>query len=206
MEMLGLRQNPQNAMAFMDSIPQLQAMALSGELETTVVVIPESSRNSEISEWAPEGSLRLSRRQSTETVMRFENKISDEPEAEDWDVDTSFVPVGSSPVQLFSTGACFSTRAKCMNATYGCFRHGTCVEQGGCFQCLCNVTTKDNYGRSTEWTGDMCQKVDVSAEFWMFFGVGLVALLSVGGAISLLMGVGNEPLPGVLGAGVVKSK
>ena len=52
----------------------------------------------------------------------------------------------------------------------------------------------------------MCQQADVSIEFWTFLGVGLVLLVSVGGAMTLLVSVGNEPLPGVLGAGIVKTR
>lgn len=108
--------------------------------------------------------------------------------------------------QFADNSVCYASRSKCMTDTFGCFRHGTCKEQTeGCFKCVCG-TTKDNFGVETQWTGNMCQKSDVSLEFWMFFGIGLLTFFALGGGLTMLIGVGMEELPGVLGAGVVKSK
>ena len=135
--------------------------------------------------------------------MQFDTEPSETPE-----VSSVHVSSNSQPVTLASSKHCFASQTKCMKNTYGCFRHGKCEEstrQAGCWQCSCE-STKDNYGIETFWTGAMCQKADVSIEFWMFVGVTIVIVLAVGGGLVMLVGVGNEPLPGVLGAGVVKSK
>ena len=50
----------------------------------------------------------------------------------------------------------------------------------------------------------MCQKEDVSVQFWLIAGSTIALVGAVTFAIGLLFSVGEEKMPGVLGAGVVR--
>lgn len=52
----------------------------------------------------------------------------------------------------------------------------------------------------------MCQKEDVSVQFWLIAGFTVTIVGAVTFAIGLLFSVGEEQLPGVIGAGVSRSK
>jgi hypothetical protein len=129
---------------------------------------------------------------------------------------------------------CFATLSACMAQTNSCSGHGECVNKyavgggnsstaagGGaapaasCFVCACKASVVEGgdssaartQGRRTvHWGGNMCQKEDVSVQFWLFAGFTVAAVGAVSFAIGLLFGVGEEPLPGVIGAGVSRSK
>jgi hypothetical protein len=62
-------------------------------------------------------------------------------------------------------------------------------------------------GRKTvHWGGNMCQKEDISVQFWLIAGFTVMIVGVVTFAIGLLYSVGEETLPGVIGAGVSRSK
>lgn len=76
-----------------------------------------------------------------------------------------------------------------------------------CFVCSCKSTktgTSDN--QHTHWGGAYCQKIDVSSPFWLLAGTSILLMGVVAGCIGLLFSVGEEKLPGVIGAGVSRSK
>lgn len=96
----------------------------------------------------------------------------------------------------------------CVNK-YGDSRGGKEV----CFACHCVPQVivegegEQRIGRKTvRWGGNMCQKKDVSSAFWLIvsFTVMIVGVLSF--AIGLLFNIGEEKLPGVIGAGVSRAK
>lgn len=127
---------------------------------------------------------------------------------------------------------CFTSLNACRNQTNSCSGHGECVDKyalgGGsgndtalatddsparCFVCMCRATEVERPANSTikgskkiYWGGAMCQKEDVSVEFWLLAGFTIVMIGVVSGAIGLLYSVGEEKLPGVIGAGVSRSK
>lgn len=124
--------------------------------------------------------------------------------------------------------ACFTSYDACMSGTSDCSGHGECAakwtgssssksksksasaraEDGGrdaCYTCRClHTTEKDSRGRDSlfRWGGAACQKIDVSTPFWLFAGVTLALVGTVAFSISLLFSVGEQKLPGVIGAGV----
>jgi hypothetical protein len=82
-----------------------------------------------------------------------------------------------------------------------------------CFACSCKATVLkpgeglELKGRKTQhWGGNMCQKEDVAVQFWLIAGFTVTIVLAVGFAVGLLFSVGEEKLPGVIGAGVSRSK
>ena len=52
------------------------------------------------------------------------------------------------------------------------------------------------------WGGAACQKKDVSAPFFLLAGLTIALVGVVSWGIGLLMSVGQEELPSVIGAGV----
>ncbi|MGC8159934.1 DUF3844 domain-containing protein, partial [Salmonella enterica] len=59
---------------------------------------------------------------------------------------------------------------------------------------------------TTTWAGPACSKMDVSSPFWLFVSASVVVVFAVYMAVGMLFAVGDEKLPGVIGAGVSKSK
>lgn len=115
---------------------------------------------------------------------------------------------------------CHSSLDGCMSSTNDCSGHGECYMKYGpaegedaspaCYACGC-VPTKDNFllgeartpaFRITYWGGAACQKKDVSGPFWLFAIFTVVMIGLVSWAIGLLFSIGEEKLPGVIGAGV----
>jgi hypothetical protein len=106
-----------------------------------------------------------------------------------------------------------------MTQTGNCSAHGECVnkyaegDKSSCFACSCKATIlkagegPEHQGRQTQhWGGNMCQKEDISTQFWLIAGFTITIIAAVGFAIGLLFSVGEEQLPGVIGAGVSRSK
>lgn len=73
-----------------------------------------------------------------------------------------------------------------------------------CFACQCKGTRSGDDGSVTRWAGGRCDKVDRSVPFVLFVASTLVIVLIVTLGIKLIYSIGEEPLPGVLGAGVSK--
>jgi len=113
---------------------------------------------------------------------------------------------------------CYASYSLCMNETGNCSDHGKCSNKYGkddeegnkaCFACRCLSTTvtrgdedKANGMKTIHWGGNACQKEDISVQFWLLAGFTILIVGAVTFAISLLFNVGQEELPGVIGAGV----
>ncbi|KAF9576159.1 hypothetical protein EC968_010282 [Mortierella alpina] len=91
------------------------------------------------------------------------------------------------------TGSCFATEEECQTNTKGCSQHGVCVlsTAANCFHCKCSRVNNTQYG------GKICEKIDVSVQFHLFFWLVLGLVLTVGLAIGLLLQMGNESQGGV---------
>ncbi|CAO3566456.1 unnamed protein product [Mortierella alpina] len=91
------------------------------------------------------------------------------------------------------TGSCFATEEDCQANTNGCSQHGVCVlsKAANCFHCKCSRINNTQYG------GKICEKIDVSTQFHLFFWLVLGLVLTVGLAIGLLLQMGNESQGGV---------
>lgn len=113
---------------------------------------------------------------------------------------------------------CFSSQNSCETATGNCTGHGTCVDKYAvpgqesdkkCFTCSCLSTKKfpdKENSKHVHWGGAYCQKIDVSSPFWLIATTTVVLIGLVGGCITMLFNIGEEKLPGVIGAGVSRSK
>ncbi|KAI0539778.1 hypothetical protein GGR58DRAFT_512149 [Xylaria digitata] len=190
------------------NLAALKSNANEGLMETTIVFLDEkSSSNGD----------ELRRRQ----LQSQKEKTMEQPSTP----GTTFVSSthGSSD-KVFDALAgrptvvpnCFASQNACETATSSCSGHGVCVDRWGkdntdnsCFFCHCGKTVdEDAKGRKEVfyWGGAMCQKRDISTPFWLFAGVTITLVATIAFSIGLLFSVGEEKLPGVIGAGVSRSK
>ncbi|RPB14408.1 hypothetical protein P167DRAFT_563882 [Morchella conica CCBAS932] len=129
-------------------------------------------------------------------------------------LDSNFDTTPNSAKQILGSGLiarCHSTKDACESSTANCSGRGTCTKaiQAGsnsCWTCSCNPPVRKDGVKTTTWAGAACQKKDISVPFNMFLVFGIVITFVLIAAINLLYGIGDEPLPSVLSAGVVPAK
>jgi hypothetical protein len=186
-------------------------------MQTLIMVLPQVADVSGSERWSDKPQ-ELRRRQAERPIVPISEE--EDEEEEDAIVANDETPA-TSPEALFvsskSVPACFKSKDSCVNGTNDCSgKHGECRNKWAaadgsdgkdvCYTCHCLATRNSTSGSVTHWGGATCQKKDVSVPFWLFAGftlfmVGILAL-----AIGLLFNVGEEKLPGVIGAGVSRSK
>lgn len=176
----------------------------TAKLETILVLLPSTSTPSNVARrdfFEPEAVMSEEKIQAAPASSKSSSETGKD--------DQSFNPhpfvakVGTLP-------ACFQSKNACETATSQCSGHGVCSDKYGgkgansaCFVCYCQKTHEIEGSMSTwHWGGAACQKQDVSIPFWIFLGFTIFLIAAVGGSISLLFSVGEEKLPGVIGAGV----
>ncbi|KAK3299747.1 uncharacterized protein B0H64DRAFT_379059 [Chaetomium fimeti] len=224
-----LRASPKTVDSLLDNFSRLDKFVADGDLDVMLVVLPESSRSSKLSHWsaaaAGTGS-DLRRRRDAEMVISDQ----DNTQAKTTSAPTNAPAAapggdgGSAARRTKPVPQCFRSLDSCMTGTDSCSGHGECVDKYGrgnssgseaaasCFACVCKASVVEREGAPTkgrktvQWGGSMCQKEDISVQFWMIAGFSIVIVGAVSFAISLLFGVGEETLPGVIGAGVSRSK
>lgn len=196
----------------MSHIALLQKNAKNQEIDTTVVFLPVVADSSSTKSWS-EKPQELRRRQEVEQVMSaFDDETSPPaPTSEATSEKEFYFDHPPVPVQ-----SCFTSEDNCASATGNCSGHGSCqnkyAEVDGsegkevCYQCYCMSTVNETSGSLTHWAGTSCSKQDVSVAFWLFAGFTLVMVSVLYMAVGMLFSVGEETLPGVIGAGVSRSK
>lgn len=109
---------------------------------------------------------------------------------------------------------CFSSLSACQAMTRNCTGNGACTlkytdkdarPEAPCYSCACSptvVTNPDGSHKTTRWGGPACQKKDVVMPFWLLAGFSVFMVSLVSWAIGMLLTMGNEELPSVIGAGV----
>jgi hypothetical protein len=111
----------------------------------------------------------------------------------------------------------YASLSDCQGATNNCTRHGHCKvmysevvngRQYDYFGCVCDISVVDERNKdgsvrkTTRFGGAACQKVDISVPFWLLTSVTIFMILVVYLGIGMLLSMGNEELPSVIGAGV----
>ncbi|KAI8628872.1 hypothetical protein F5Y19DRAFT_435213 [Xylariaceae sp. FL1651] len=195
------------------NLAALKSYALEGLMETTIVFLDSKPPSTSEAE-------ELRRRQ-----LPQKEKVISESSTANAKADTTFVSsthnTGDRPFDAFAgrpavVPSCFASQNACETATNSCSGHGECRNRwakddtdSSCFSCYCEKTVeKDEDGRKHiyRWGGATCQKQDVSTPFWLFAGVTITLVATIAFSIGLLFSVGEEKLPGVIGAGVSRSK
>ena len=193
--------------------------AKNGEMNIAVALMPKSSKLSKCRQGPPHGSqAHLDRREQAEEPITELPESSSAPPSYSKQLKTSNTSFDDEPI----TGVpalCHSSLDSCISATNNCSGHGECYKKYGsandtdaspaCYTCGCiaqNETFSLENGKKgfmiTYWGGAACHKKDVSGPFWLIaiFSVVMVGLVSW--SIGLLFSIGEEKLPGVIGAGV----
>ncbi|KAL4734633.1 hypothetical protein BDV11DRAFT_197789 [Aspergillus similis] len=124
-----------------------------------------------------------------------------------WDRDERLMIADQhAQASLSLAPVCYASNSSCNDATDTCSGHGACYEKsGGCYACLCHdtyVKTASGAERKIRWGGSACQKRDISTPFFLIIGVTVAVSLAVISAITMIFGLGNDELPGVISAGV----
>ncbi|RKF56815.1 putative endoplasmic reticulum membrane protein [Golovinomyces cichoracearum] len=116
---------------------------------------------------------------------------------------------------------CYKSLDSCIRSTRNCSGHGECSseykdsnEKGACFACTCRATNETiTWAKGTRkgwtinyWGGSACHKQDISSAFWLITIFTIVITGVVAWGITMLYSIGEEKLPGVIGAGVSNSK
>ncbi|KAH7034566.1 uncharacterized protein B0I36DRAFT_381478 [Microdochium trichocladiopsis] len=184
------------------NLAHIKSAALDGRMETIFLINGPDSAHARRHEEKP----------MTEAAYTFDP-------ANPGSTGVSIVGVDSpAPVEGISFAAptgvippCFKSEEACNKGTNNCTGHGKCAPkysgESACFHCKC-LHTRETNSAGTEslyrWGGSACQKIDVSTPFWLFAGVGIALAVTIGFCITLLYNVGEEKLPGVIGAGVAR--
>ncbi|TLD11874.1 hypothetical protein PspLS_11327 [Pyricularia sp. CBS 133598] len=215
--------NPEFLSSLTSNLDTLLAATTKKHMDVMILLVPESSRTAGVKEWTS-ATNNLNRRQASEAVIT--DHRANEHSAKATGHKKQPVPSSSSAstAALRKIPDCFASASACMNATDSCSGHGACHDRFSadnskpetsadkkalvCFQCVCapTINNDDKGGQSrTFWGGNTCAKQDVSTQFWLIAGstVALVGMISL--SIGMLFSVGEEKLPGVIGAGVSKS-
>jgi len=201
---------------------RLVSWANKEEMNVVVVLMPESSRlakspSNAYGRYETVSQSLISRRQVTEEPMidSFSPPVHKQVGVPNSSDNSTFEPITGIPP------LCHSSFNACISATNNCSGHGACYKKYGndkdvrdakrsCFTCGCvatNATFFYDNGKKSGWTleywgGAACQKRDVSGPFWLIAIFSVVMIGLVGWAIGLLFSIGEEKLPGVIGAGV----
>jgi hypothetical protein len=204
---------------FLDVQGRLKQFAEKEEMNIAIVFMPESTRASK-SISNPYGNYEKA---TQHPISRRD--VSEEPMA---DSPALSSPIrGNNKVQVTNTTKfrpilgvaplCYATLDACVTQTNSCSGHGECYNstrggggKGACFSCACQPTRRNfTYAGGSKkgfnvdyWGGGACQKKDVSGPFWLIAISSVIMMGLVGWAIGLLFSIGEEKLPGVIGAGV----
>ncbi|KAI2620498.1 hypothetical protein GGR54DRAFT_601337 [Hypoxylon sp. NC1633] len=199
------------------NLESLDTQALSGKLETTILFFGSPAAESD----------ELRRREIELEDLQQEQVMAEDETKDVPTADSSFNPaldVSDKPFHAFASSSspkpilpsCFTSHNACVSATDSCSGHGQCVDKWAkinndksCFYCYCMATNETDASGHTgvyHWGGSACHKRDVSTPFWLFAGVTIALVATIAFSIGLLFSVGEEKLPGVIGAGVSRSK
>jgi len=178
--------------------------------------MPESSRSSKLDHWSraaggsSQNQAQLYRRSSSAETVITDGTLTAPTRS----------PLGASIPSRQNTRKpkaipqCFASFDRCMSQTANCTGHGECrnryldSDATACFSCACGATkdTGSKGDKTIHWGGNMCQKQDISVPFWLITGFTVTIVSAITFSIGLLYIVGEEQLPGVIGAGVSRTK
>ncbi|KAK6582142.1 hypothetical protein PZA11_005839 [Diplocarpon coronariae] len=206
---------------FMSAQKRLIRFAQQHEMNVAVVLMPEASRTSKSSA-KPYGSYEAPSQVSPGKVRRqaVEEPITEAlvpslPRAfSSKQVTSSNSSSNTTKTPLLKLPAlCYASEEVCASTTNNCSGHGSCYKKystrkSACFTCGCRTSNETfthgekKYYTTVAWGGSACHKRDVSSPFWLIaiFTVVLVGIVSWG--MGLMYSIGEEKLPGVIGAGV----
>jgi hypothetical protein len=182
--------------------------AKSRKMNALVVLMPESSWSTKSTN-AYGSYEKLPQRQLNKRQPAEEPLSSAFPQSKELAIRNSSEYIrGVAPL-------CYNSLDSCIRSTNACSGHGECYKKRNgteatapCFACLCKpqfenvLVNKRNLTRTSYWGGGACQKEDISESFWLLATASVVLVGLVSWAIGAMFSIGEEKLPGVIGAGV----
>jgi hypothetical protein len=219
--------NPAVLDELLSHLKALNSLSRNGEMETTIVLTPFIAEGTAPNSWSDKPQ-ELRRRQAEQPMAGphadlgvdefVTNDIDNDDDKSSSSVSGTSPVVAADPPVFHGTKAsihgCFNSEDACSTATRNCSGHGQCQDKYAnpdgsksktqCFTCHCLSTVSES-GSLTHWAGGACSKKDISVPFWLFAGFTLAMVGIVSMAIGMLYSIGEEKLPGVIGAGVAKS-
>lgn len=167
-------------------------------MNVLVILMPESDRGSgSYGSYVRPSQKKLSSRQQFEEPMNefVGHQIQEAPKSNSSHKNNTLIRT-TLPV-------CHASLDSCISSTNNCSSMGACYKKyssqsSDCFVCRCGPDS----GRG----GSACQKQDISGPFWLLFISSLVLVGLVAWGIGMLYSIGDEKLPGVIGAGVSSGK
>lgn len=192
---------------------------------TTVVMMPTSKLSSKraANSWGTYDVPSMeARRQNIEAILSSNPEPSSSPAVSDLESFPVILQAADKGPVRGILPSCFDTLNACQRQTHNCSAHGECKllhkgrgsgsnqESVDCYGCACSPTIQhvdedkgmESKRKVTYWGGPACQKKDISVEFWLFVGSGVILAFLVASGIGMLYSMGSEELPSVIGAGV----
>ncbi|APA09370.1 hypothetical protein SS1G_12165 [Sclerotinia sclerotiorum 1980 UF-70] len=180
------------------SFERLTKFASKAEMNVLVILMPDSRRGSgSYGSYVRPSQKKLSSRQ------QFEEPMSEFVGHQVQEAPSSNSSYKNNTVIKTTLPVCHASLDSCTSSTNNCSSMGACYKKytsqsGDCFACRCDADS----GRG----GSACQKRDISGPFWLIFISSFVLVGLVSWGISMLYSIGDEKLPGVIGAGVSSNK
>jgi hypothetical protein len=187
--------------AFLSAVSVIQQLVADDILDVVLVLVPKGKL----------GKPRLATQ--SDKVRRFD--LEEPIELEDVTSASSEVHSskknGSTSLRPGAFASCYKSKDACEKGTNNCSGHGSCYAKiksdspsASCYTCRCETEVLDGKsGRKVfHYGGRACQKQDVSSQFWLLLVVSIFLIGIVSAGIGMLFGIGEEKLPGVIGAGV----
>ena len=207
-------------------LTNINSKAQESGFAVTIVMMPRAASKSKrtANTWGTyEMPAKQANRQNPEAVLSSlpVPATSKMPDLESFPVIAAQAENKKGPVRgILPT--CFTSLSACQSRTQNCSSHGECKllhkgrgsgsnqETIDCYGCACSPTIKhvgEDKGmeikkKVTYWGGPACQKKDISVQFWLFVGSGVILAFLVSSGIGMLYSMGAEELPSVIGAGV----
>ncbi|CCD44045.1 hypothetical protein ACHAO1_008914 [Botrytis cinerea] len=180
------------------SYERLTKFASKAEMNVIVVLMPESRRGS-----GSYGSYTKPSQKKLSSRQQFEEPMAEFVDHQVQEAPTSNSSRNNNTVIKTTLPVCHASLDSCISSTNNCSSMGACYKKytsqsGDCFACMCGVDS----GRG----GSACQKQDISGPFWLIFISSSVLVGLVAWGIGMLYSIGDEKLPGVIGAGVSSGK
>ncbi|RAL60473.1 hypothetical protein DID88_000248 [Monilinia fructigena] len=195
---LDLNRQPENKDFINTSFERLTKFASKAETNVLVILMPDSHRGSgSYGSYVRPSQKKLSSRQN------FEEPMAEFVDHQVQEVAKSNSSYKKNNLIRTTLPVCHASLDSCISSTNNCSSNGACYKKftsqsGDCFACRCGADS----GRG----GSACQKTDISGPFWLIFISSLVLVGIVSWGIGMLYSIGDEKLPGVIGAGVSSGK
>ncbi|TGO61761.1 hypothetical protein BOTNAR_0124g00130 [Botryotinia narcissicola] len=180
------------------SYERLTKFASKAEMNVIIVLMPESRRGG-----GSYGSYTRPSQKKLSSRQQFEEPMAEFVDHQVQEAPSSNSSRNNNTVIKTTLPVCHASLDSCIFSTNNCSSMGACYKKytsqsGECFACRC--------GRDLGRGGSACQKRDISGPFWLIFISSLVLVGLVSWGIGMLYSIGDEKLPGVIGAGVSSGK